>query len=284
MLSRIKSLLRMGRRSGLPDSPSDLVRRPGQDAEEDDRSSEACPGPPATQRPNHTTEFDTALAATPKRPTRTFAQFFEHVKSFDFNPGTVIDVGVAKGTPPLYEAFPDAYFVLVEPVEEFVPDLEQIVAKYRGEYHTCALTDEPGPAAILKTKHLHGSTLMHRIQGDDERLQSVENKTLDGLLGERDLDGPVLLKTDCQGGDLNVLKGGADVLRRCELVIVEVSLFRFWGDHHPDPLDILSFMDAHGFVMYDFLDGLFRPSDNALGQIDIAFVKRDGLFRRSRAW
>ena len=67
-------------------------------------------------------------------------------------------------------------------------------------------------------------------------------------------------------------------------MIVEVSLFRFWGAHHPDPLDILNFMDAQGFVIYDFLDGLFRPTDAALGQIDIAFVKRDGMFRQYQAW
>src|SRR3954447_375084 len=34
------------------------------------------------------------------------------------SPRTVIDVGAARGTQPLYEAFPDAYLVLVEPLGE----------------------------------------------------------------------------------------------------------------------------------------------------------------------
>ncbi|NIQ16320.1 MAG: hypothetical protein GTO02_18595, partial [Candidatus Dadabacteria bacterium] len=42
--------------------------------------------------------------------------------------------------------------------------------------------------------------------------------------------------------------------------------------------------DSNGFVIYDFLDGLFRPLDNALGQIDIVFVKRDGFFRQDHRW
>jgi hypothetical protein len=36
---------------------------------------------------------------------RTFAEFFQHLNSLDFNPTAVIDVGAADGTPTLYEAF-----------------------------------------------------------------------------------------------------------------------------------------------------------------------------------
>lgn len=281
MLTRIKSLLRIREPAPAPGKTS--VESAATSA--GDNPSGLANAAQKPDDPVATTDatVDTA-SATPKRPTRTFPQFFRHVKTFDFEPRTVIDVGVAKGTPPLYEAFPEAYFVLVEPVEDFVPHLEKIVEKYRGEFHTCALTAEPGTAKILKTDALHGSTMMHRLDEDDERLQVVEKKTLDALLDERDVEGPLLLKTDCQGGDFDVLKGGIKTLQRCELVIVEVSLFRFWGAHHPDPLDILNFMDAQGFVIYDFLDGLFRPTDAALGQIDIAFVKRDGMFRQYQAW
>lgn len=228
---------------------------------------------------------DETPVTTPKRPTRTFTEFFAHVKSLGFNPGTVIDVGVAKGTPPLYQAFPDSYFILVEPVEEFIPHLQEITQKYRGEYHTCALMAEAGEATILRTRHLHASSMMHRVQKeDDERLQKVRKNTLDDLIGDRDLDPEFLLKTDCQGSDFDVLKGGTATLQKCELVIVETSFFKFWGDHHPDPLDILNFMADQGFVIYDFLDGLFRPHDNALGQIDIVFVKRHGRFRKVASW
>jgi len=50
------------------------------------------------------------------RPTRNFAEFFSHLKKLQFAPGTVIDVGVAYGTPDLYEAFPTSKFYLVEPL------------------------------------------------------------------------------------------------------------------------------------------------------------------------
>jgi hypothetical protein len=33
----------------------------------------------------------------------------------DYQPEIVIDVGVRKGTPWLYESFPDAFYILVDP-------------------------------------------------------------------------------------------------------------------------------------------------------------------------
>lgn len=219
-----------------------------------------------------------------RRPTRSFPEFFEHVKRLGFIPRTVIDVGVATGTPSLYEAFPDAYLVLVDPVEEFVPDMQKILVARSGEYHCCALSAATGQSTILKTKKLRGSTLMHRHQGESDRLQPVTVETLDRMLLERTMGDPYLLKIDCQGGDLDVVKGGVGTLQHCEIVILEVSLFKFWGDHHPELLDILNFMSEHGFAVYDLLDGLYRPYDNALGQIDIAFVKKNGRFRTRHFW
>lgn len=220
-----------------------------------------------------------------KRPTRNFTEFFTHVKGLGFNPGTVIDVGVARGTPQLYEAFPDAHILLFEPVKGFEECLQKITKKYNAEYQICALGSSDSQSTILKTEQLHGSSMMHRVEDQqDPRLQAVDVRTLDSFTVGRDLEGPYLLKTDCQGGDFEVIKGALNTLERCEIVIMEVSLFQFWGGHHPKPLEILQFMDDHGFVIYDFLDGLFRPLDNALGQLDIVFVKKDGMFRQSHKW
>lgn len=59
-------------------------------------------------------------------PTPTFSDFFEHLKKMGFEARTVIDVGVAYGTPQIYRAFPGADYVLVEPLEEFRPILESL--------------------------------------------------------------------------------------------------------------------------------------------------------------
>lgn len=43
-------------------------------------------------------------------------------------------------------------------------------------------------------------------------------------------------------------------------------------------------MREKGFVVHDLLDGLYRPYDKALGQIDVVFVKENGMFRVSSQW
>ncbi len=220
-----------------------------------------------------------------KRPTRTFKKFFKHIKTLGFKPGTVIDVGAAKGTPSLHQAFPESHFALFEPLSAFIPDLERMMTKYDGEVYNFALGTKEIDGTIFKTKDLIGSSIIHQLNDEsDPRIEGITIKTMDGVLGDKDLPKPYLLKTDCQGGDFEVVKGGVGVLQHCELVIMEVSFFKFWGENHPEALEIFNFMNENRFVIYDILDGLFRPLDQALGQVDFVFVKKDGMFKKDNNW
>lgn len=143
---------------------------------------------------------------------------------------------------------------------------------------------EPGESLILKHQDLYGSSMMHRRGASDDNVLKVPVSTLDAEMEGVDLGGHVLLKTDCQGADLDVVKGGLRTLAQCDVVILETSLFRFWGPHHPDFFEIVSFMDDQGFAVYDFLDGMFRPLDKALGQIDVAFARKNGFLREETGW
>lgn len=219
-----------------------------------------------------------------KRPTRSFPEFFVHLKSLGFDPKVCIDVGAATGTLSIYEAFPKSTHYAFEPLPDFQEALNKNLSAYAHVVKSCALSDEVGVRTLLKHADLFGSSLMHLREESDERLVEVETSTLDAEMAEVDLSGHVLLKTDCQGSDLMVLKGGLKTLESCDAVIVEASMFRFWGAHQPDFYEIVEFMKAKGFVLYDLLDGLYRPLDAALGQVDLAFVKDLGEFRRRHYW
>jgi hypothetical protein len=43
-------------------------------------------------------------------------------------------------------------------------------------------------------------------------------------------------------------------------------------------------MADRNYVAYEFLEFLRRPSDGALGQVDVCFVKRDGILRAHNRW
>lgn len=47
----------------------------------------------------------------------------------------------------------------------------------------------------------------------------------------------------------------------------------------PELYDVLIYMKDRGFVVYDCFNSYYRPIDEALAAMDIAFVKESGQFR-----
>jgi FkbM family methyltransferase len=210
--------------------------------------------------------------------------FCAHLARLGFQPTTIIDVGVADGTFDLYTQFPKARFLLVEPMAEFKPALAWISRRYSSIVELAALGSENGTRQIRfgnSIAEMHGATLQLST-GATPHPQSVRNipvKRLDSLLAQHGLEGPTLLKVDVQGMELDVLQGAGDALQNMDVIVLEVSLFEFEMEQ-PLIADVFAYMAAKGFVAYDVFGGYGRPLDGALAQLDIAFVKSKGMFRR----
>lgn len=52
----------------------------------------------------------------------------------------------------------------------------------------------------------------------------------------------------------------------------------------PEFYDVVTYMKDRHFAVYDVIGGVYRKLDNALSQVDLAFVKEAGVFRQSHAW
>lgn len=217
------------------------------------------------------------------RPTRNFSEYFWHLKNVhEFRPDICIDVGAGYGTPAIYASFPEAKHVCIEPLKEHLDELQDRLKDLDHKIFNVGVLDKPGSQLIRKPDNLLTSTLAS--QNTSGESEAIEVSTIDNIMSTIEWRGSVFMKTDCQGTDFLVLKGAQETLKKCDVVIVETPLFRFWGDHQADFYDILNLMKENGFVVHDLLDGLFRPLDRALGQIDIAFVKENGRFRQKRLW
>jgi FkbM family methyltransferase len=213
----------------------------------------------------------------------TMEDVVRHVVGLGFAPATVVDVGVAYGTDCLYELFPDAHHLLVEPMAEFRSYLERICAAHNAEYVLAAAGAAPGTLPIYYSSDMTGASVARPEQMANCTVRTVPVVTLDGLCAQRKLPGPYLIKVDTQGSELAVLDGAASILGETELVILEVSLFHFTPET-PDCFDVFEYMKRRGFVVYDVFGGHNRPLDGARAQFDAAFVKEDGMFRHSHAW
>jgi FkbM family methyltransferase len=219
---------------------------------------------------------DTGVRRTPEA-------VLAHVKRLGFAPATVVDVGVAYGTPELYDAFPGASFLLVDPLEEYAEAIGQVTSRLqRAEWVRAAAGPEPGEIEInVNRAPALSSTLGHwRGQDDGGRPRKVPVVRIDDLVAERGLPGPYLVKADVEGAELRVLDGAATVLEETELVLLEVNLFEFLPGQ-PQLHDVVAYMKARGFVTYDFYGGHVRLLDDALAMTNMAFVREDGRFRRS---
>jgi len=188
------------------------------------------------------------------------------------NPKTVIDVGVATGTPELYETFPQAFHLLIEPLIENQPYLETWKAKLPYcDYILGAAAQQSGVLKINVHPDLVGSSLYKESEG--EAVDGVEREiatiTLDEASQQFYCSGPYLIKIETQGSELDVLTGASAILKQTDLIVLEVSFFEFFKGA-PTAWDYFQFMSDRGFVIYDIFDISYRLLDRAMSQANIA--------------
>ena len=220
------------------------------------------------------------------RLSNTMADVLVQISKMGFQPKTVIDVGVACGTFPLYEAFPRAFHLLIEPLKEYSDSIECILNKYEGCFVLAAASSMDGKIELnVHTEHLQGSSLLKEQMGAefDGVPRMVNSVKIDTLVKEQNLKAPYLLKVDVQGAELGVLEGAQQTLQETEVVFLEVSMFEFMKGA-PQFFDVVLYMKKHGFVAYDLYGGSNRPLDGALGQIDMVYVKENGMFRTNHSY
>jgi FkbM family methyltransferase len=208
-----------------------------------------------------------------------------HLRARGLRPATVLDVGVGEGTFDLYEVFPEATHVLVEPLSEFQEAIAAIQESYRALYVPAAAGARAGRMEIFVKPHLEGSSAFLEQAGGSVlgAARQVNVVALDDVVAEHHLQGPFLLKVDVEGAELQVLAGASKVLEEAEVVILEVTFLpKLQGA--PAFADIFRGMDQLGFAVYDVFDLQLRPTDGALFQANMTFVKAGSPLRSRQEW
>ena len=216
---------------------------------------------------------------------RSLGAVLDNAKRVGLEPGTVVDVGVGYGTPGLYEAFPGARVLLIEPIaDRFDGAVDRIVGRHGAEHVAAAAGAEPGTTTITVHRAPEMSSTLGAWTGDrDGERRAVPVVRVDDAVRERSLPGPYVLKVDVEGAELAVLDGAAEVLAASDLVLLEVRFFEFLpgaAQLH----DVVPYMAERGFVAYDLYGGNLRLGDGALALVNLAFVKEDGRFRRDQSF
>jgi FkbM family methyltransferase len=209
-----------------------------------------------------------AFAASAPRPWRYRGWDPESLAGRGFAPATIIDVGTADGTPPLYRAFPNAYRVLIEPLAEFEPDLERLASGH-GEYVVTAVGASEGTITLAVPDNRRTASALAAVEPLPSSSREVPVTRLDSLLAARSWTPPFGLKIDVEGFEHEVIEGASRLLRETQFVIAEASITpRFSGER--SCAQLIEMMGARGFEVGDVLEA----GQGRLG------IHADLLFRR----
>jgi len=215
------------------------------------------------------------------------AASFQAIRAAGVSPSVVFDIGAAKGTwtQEIYPIFPDATYVLVDPLPENVKALSDTASKSRNvRVISAAVGSVQGKLELF----VHGdqSSFLRSDSFSGERVK-VPVMTCDEILGEvaPSLEQParLLLKIDVQGYELEVLRGAVRALDSTDVLLVEVSVQRIY-EGNPLAHEVIAHLGALGFCIYDIASYVQRPHDKALTQVDLVFVRQTSPLMSYVGW
>lgn len=208
---------------------------------------------------------------------------YEYLKPWlaDLSPATVVDIGVNHGQF-LHLAsrlWPSAKIVGVEPNAALAAKAaEHYRADARIRIESCAVGAKIGAIDLFVTANDQNSSIhrpsdaFHDDRRDDGvvRTENVAIKRLESLLDGA--AGPMLLKIDVQGAELEVLQGAGDRLDDVSVIIIE-SPFEVAYDGAAGFDDIYRFLTARGFAYEGALGQLNSKKTGRVRQEDSIYVR-----------
>ena len=151
----------------------------------------------------------------------------------NINPETVIDIGSNKGqfVMLIEQLFPNKIIYSFEPILE-VLEKQKKFFNYKKNifFYNFALGSSTLTEDFYITKSADNSSFFKAKKNGNKNKKfeikekkNIQIKTLDEVIINEKIIGPVLMKIDVQGYELEVLKGSENMLKKIEYILLEVS-------------------------------------------------------------
>jgi len=203
------------------------------------------------------------------------------LKEYQFR--TILDIGANDGefAKNAREIFPHTKIYSFEPIpavyqklkEYFIEDKNFVAYNY-------ALGNFSGDSVFYMNEFSPSSSLLemkeHKEHFDialEETPISIKLERLDDFDFSEEIKRPLLVKIDVQGYELEVIKGGSEIIKSADAVVTEVSFTELYKDQ---PLfdEIYEALRSFGFKYAGNIEQLFSPVDGKLLQADAFFIKK----------
>lgn len=197
---------------------------------------------------------------------------YTRLKQIGFNPQTVLDIGAFRGewTRFTQTVFPRASYTMIEANSHHqlesvgVTLIREVVSSCVGPVQWWSIGGTGDSILRERTRHYDTVTPVTRMA-----------TTLDTLFPHQSFD---FIKIDCQGAELEIMKGGPSLLSRATVVLLECPFAGQYNEGCPSFLEYIQYMDSIGFVPFDIPE--IHLIHNMMGQIDILFVRKGEYVNR----
>ena len=188
---------------------------------------------------------------------------------------TLIDIGVGKeGTPLLYDRFPKAKLVLIDPIEEAEQFAKNNLNGREYQFFKFGVGNKEEIKMLNVEEEIGRSTLLNvtslNYEGDPIKKFTIQVKTLDNICKNYKKYGKIGLKIDTEGYELKIIKGAKEVLKKTSFVIAEVRHNHKSYDQQYLMHEFINEMHENGFVLSMILTA--KPLI-----ADLCFEKKENL-------
>jgi FkbM family methyltransferase len=180
----------------------------------------------------------------------------------------IIDVGVAKGTSFLLKNFPFAKYYFIEANKNYYNFIEKnLLPNFRSKLFKVAA----GRVNSKKKFYLSGpiSSFYKRESFNFKNSIEVNVQTLDKILSNEKISKNSILKIDCEGGELDVLKGAKNILKKVDYIIVEIRLQNI---KTYNPSELINFLYKNNFLWHEILKIYYAKV--GIDFLDVIFKKK----------
>ena len=107
---------------------------------------------------------------------------------------------------------------------------------------------------------------------DEIKPKTLVSTTLNDIQLKSNIPPPDFLKIDTQGSEIDILKGGNEILKNCKAILLECPVISY-NIGAPSFNEYISYMDSIGYLPSDITE--IHHLDKVLVQVDIIFLKKN---------
>jgi len=202
------------------------------------------------------------------------------LKQKGYYPDTILDIGAHHGnwTNSMKQIYNDSKFYLFEGID--YPQLTEFQNNKNVKVYNIILNDKIEEVNWYQMKNT-GDSIYREKTSNFKNCEIIKKQTIDldthilknNLFQESK---NILIKIDCQGAEIPILKGCASIYEKTDFIILEMPLFGQYNEGVPNFLEHITFMNSIGFITYDIIDNHYINNFNM--QVDVLFINKNHKF------